>query len=169
MGRWKGDVHLLKYVFLLVPDYLQFLKLGTSPGIQRVFLPQEDDGVSVAISISGEGFPFGNSIQKNVYVRALSSLIPMQAFLEMRLSLTRTFVITSHWNSLLCSQCRFLLMATYPLVKASMITPQFCFRTNIHFLWLHSGQTLQCAVVLEQSHMRCTPPEMGRMPHNSWV
>lgn len=66
-------------------DYLQFLKLGTSPGVQRVYLPREDDGVSGAISIPGEGFPFGNSIQRNVYVRTSSarappSLIPMQAF-----------------------------------------------------------------------------------------
>lgn len=56
-----------------VPDYLQFLELGTTPGVQRVFLPPVDDGVSSAIGIPGEGFPFGSSIQRNVYVRITSS------------------------------------------------------------------------------------------------
>lgn len=74
----RGHIHnninwIVTITSFPVPDYLQFLELGATPGVQRVFLPPVDDGVSSAIGIPGEGFPFGSSIQRNVYVRITSS------------------------------------------------------------------------------------------------
>ena len=74
--QYQAEVALIKPLDLFlypVLDYLHFLELGVTPGVQRVFLPPVDDGVSSAIGIPGEGFPFGSSIQRNVYVRSTSS------------------------------------------------------------------------------------------------
>lgn len=46
---------------------LQFLALGTTPGVTRFVLPQIDDGFSSAINIT-EGFLFGFNAKTVVYV-----------------------------------------------------------------------------------------------------
>ena len=44
-----------------------FFELGTTPGVDRVYLPVQNDGVSNAISVP-TGFTLGNTTQATVYV-----------------------------------------------------------------------------------------------------
>jgi len=46
---------------------LQFLALGATPGVTRIFLPKIDDGFSSAITIT-KGFLFGFTTETVVYV-----------------------------------------------------------------------------------------------------
>ena len=53
---------------LLAEDYLPFLILGNTPGVQKINLPPEDDGSSEPIYIPG-GMPAGSEIHSRAYVR----------------------------------------------------------------------------------------------------
>ena len=48
---------------------LQFLSLGTTPGVTTEFVAREDDGFSEAINIADPGFPFGSVLHNVAYVR----------------------------------------------------------------------------------------------------
>lgn len=48
--------------------YLPFLSLDAIYGAEQVFLDREDDGTSDAIDAGIDGFPFGDSVQTQVYV-----------------------------------------------------------------------------------------------------
>ena len=49
--------------------YLPFLSLDAIYGAEQVFLDRENDGTSEAIDAGGiEGFPFGDSVQTQLYV-----------------------------------------------------------------------------------------------------
>lgn len=50
-----------------VQDTLPFLDLGTTPGVDRVFLERLDDITSLAINIT-YGFPFANTTHNSSYV-----------------------------------------------------------------------------------------------------
>ena len=54
--------------FLIAVSPLQFLSLGTTPGVRLIFLPPDDDGVSGAISPPG-GFRIFNRNVTAFYVR----------------------------------------------------------------------------------------------------
>ena len=49
-------------------DFLPFMTLGSTPGVDRQLLPLSDDGCSGAIFID-DGFPFGGFSETQVYVR----------------------------------------------------------------------------------------------------
>ena len=51
-----------------VPPPLRFLRLNTTPGVTRVFLPAQDEGVSGAISPPG-GFRIFDETYSSFYVR----------------------------------------------------------------------------------------------------
>ena len=55
------------YMSLIPKGNLPFFELGTTPGIDRVYLPVQNDGVSNAISVP-TGFTLGNTTQTTVYV-----------------------------------------------------------------------------------------------------
>ena len=49
--------------------YLPFLSLDAIYGVEQVFLSRFDDGVSGVIDVGGtSGFPFGGTVQAQLYV-----------------------------------------------------------------------------------------------------
>lgn len=48
--------------------YLPFLSLDALYGADQVFLDRTDDGSSESIDVGEDGFPFGDSVQTELYV-----------------------------------------------------------------------------------------------------
>ena len=62
-------------------DFLPFLTLGSTLGVDRELLPRSDDGCSGAIVID-DGFPFGGFSETQVYVSILVKVaITLQSYM----------------------------------------------------------------------------------------
>lgn len=67
-------------------------------GVNQVFLPESDDGVSGALSAGGsDGFPFGGSVQTQLYVRAQSTFTHTYTHIH---TATQIYIIVifTDWN-----------------------------------------------------------------------
>ena len=60
--------HMKIFLFHKGEDYLPFLVLGSTPGVERVYLPTEDDAASGPIDVIG-GLPTGDTVHTRAYVR----------------------------------------------------------------------------------------------------
>ena len=80
-------------------NYLQFIPLNVVYGSATVILPESDDGTSDAITLpDGIGFPFGRSIQTEIYV-SISIVVLLDyycAFVILRLAPMDSFHLVMH-------------------------------------------------------------------------
>jgi len=54
--------------------YLPFVVVGAAFGVETVYLPASDEGVQGPVTIP-TGFPFGSSVQNQVYVSCINPSI----------------------------------------------------------------------------------------------
>ena len=86
---------------------LQFLSVGTTPGVSTTVVPRADDGFSEAIPITG-GLVFGEQVHNVIYVRSVryttilsTSVVTVKlVFSLFRSTQMVTFLLLTKWMTL---------------------------------------------------------------------
>lgn len=96
-GRMKEAVKILTVLTLLVSScraqdaYLPFIMLNMTEGVETLFLPRNDDGVSEFI-FTENPIPFGNSIQHYAYVSHHYIIVPCSCTTVLNLNVYQGFI-----------------------------------------------------------------------------
>ena len=139
--------------------YLPFITMDALYGVSQVFLPESDDGVSGALSAGGsDGFPFGGSVQTQLYVCVQSAYTHIYTQKHIRMYIHMYIQMYNHSKHSLLHRLAqmdsFHLTAhtTAGLTSSFQVAPQLAFA----IWWLHFGMMWTSEEAMEESHMKPT-------------